>query len=129
MGVALALFSLAMAFLSLYFSHQSDAKYTENLTRIDANVAKLEYYQSEDSLDIPDGIPQVVITPPTVHPKITGYPPDVSIKLSPENAEISKVKAQARLDADKARVGYVRGELYRKDDDSWAISWGGKYPL
>lgn len=37
--------------------------------------------------------------------------------------------AQKRLDEDTQRAGYVRGELYQRDDGSWAIHWGGKYPL
>jgi hypothetical protein len=60
--------------------------------------------------------------------KIKTYAPEVIIK--PASAtEVSKEDAQSRLDADTARVGYIRGELYQKEDGTWAINWGGKHPL
>lgn len=49
--------------------------------------------------------------------------------LSGEEGEKSRQRAQRRLEEDIARVGYQRGELRQLDDGSWAISWGGKYPL
>ena len=51
--------------------------------------------------------------------------PEVLIKPD----KTSKEKAQARLDADTKKVGFVRGEIFEKEDGSWAIHWGGKYPL
>lgn len=50
-------------------------------------------------------------------------------KLSEEEIERSRQVAQRRLDEDTKRVGYQRGELFRRDDGVWAIRWGGKYPL
>ena len=43
--------------------------------------------------------------------------------------EDSKSAAQRRVDEDKKRVGYVRGEIYEIEDGKWGVNWGGKYPL
>jgi hypothetical protein len=50
-------------------------------------------------------------------------------KLSDEEIEKSKQKAQQRLDEDTARMGHQRGELYQLKNGSWGIAWGGRYPL
>ncbi len=129
LGVSLGLLSLGLAMISLGMSDKSDIRYTEILTRLDKNVSKvLEYYPS-DKIDIPHGSSKdVVIKAPIAEAFVKGYVPEVTIK--PEySIEISKIKAQARLDADTMKVGYVRGELYQIEDGSWAIHWGGKYQL
>jgi hypothetical protein len=44
-------------------------------------------------------------------------------------SEQSRIEAQKRLDEDTKTVGFVRGEVYQLEDGTWAIHWGGKYPL
>lgn len=44
-------------------------------------------------------------------------------RLSDEEIEQSKQKAQKRLKEDTKRVGYQRGKLFQLDNGKWAISW------
>jgi len=127
LGISLALFSVGLGLVAIGMSARSDIRYTETLSRIDVNVTKvLESYEpSEDKLDFPPGLSKNVVIKP---PPATAYA-DVAGRVEVTTPELSKVKAQARLDADTKKVGYVRGELFQKEDGSWGIHWGGKYPL
>jgi hypothetical protein len=127
LGTSLALFSVGLGSVAIGISVKSNTTYTEILSRIDANLTKvLEFYQpGEDKIEFPSGSSKnVVIKPPVA----TAYT-DVTARVEVETPESSKAKAQARLDADRRKVGYRRGELFQKEDGSWAIHWGGKYPL
>ena len=127
LGISLALFSVGLGLIAIGISAKSDIGYTEILSRMDANLTKvLEFYQpSEDKLEFPPGSPRnVVIKPPVA----TAYA-DVAARVEVTTPELSRAKAQARLDADTKKVGYVRGELFQREDGSWGIHWGGKHPL
>lgn len=127
LAISLALFSVGLGFIAIGISAKSDIKYTEILSRMDTNLTKvLEFYQpSEDILEFPSGLSRnVVIKPPVA----TAYA-DVATRVEVMTPELSKAQAQARLDADTKKVGYTRGELFQKEDRSWAIHWGGKYRL
>jgi hypothetical protein len=126
LGISLALFSVGLGFMAVGISTVSDIKYTEILLRLDRNVTKaLEFLPGVDRFDFPPTSPRnVVITPPPA----TAYA-DVGGRVEVTTARPSKAQAQARLDADTKRVGYTRGELFQKEDGSWGIHWGGKYPL
>ena len=127
LGISLALFSVGLGFVAIGISAKSDARYTEILSRMDTNLTKvLEYFEpSKDELEFPSALSKSVVIKP--HPasaraSVTGP----TVKATPES---SKAQAQARLDADTRKVGYVRGEPFQKEDGSWGIHWGGKYPL
>jgi len=127
LGISLALFSVGLGLIAVGISAKSDIRYTEILSRIDANLIKaLEFYKpSEDRLEFPPGLSKdVVIRPAPASARASVAGP--TVKVTPE---LSKAQAQARLDADTKKVGYRRGELFQKEDGSWAIHWGGKYPL
>lgn len=92
-----------------------------NLTRV------LSYYEpSEDKLEFPPDLSKNVVIEP---PPATASAEVVAPKVETLTPEASRAKAQARLDADTKKVGYVRGELFQKENESWGIHWGGKYPL
>jgi hypothetical protein len=128
LGISLALFSVGLGFIAIGISAKSDIRYTEILSRIDTNVTRvLDFYEpSEDELELPPDLSKnVVIRPPAA----TAYAGGVAPRVEVTTPELSKAQAQARLDADERKVGYRRGELFQKEDGSWAIRWGGKYPL
>jgi len=125
--ISLALVSVGLGLVALGISTKSDIRYTQILSRIDANLTRaLEFYRpSEDKLEFPPELSKDVVirpAPASTHAEAAGP----VAKVSPE---LSKAQAQARLDADRKKVGYRRGELFQKEDGSWAIHWGGKYPL
>jgi len=124
--VAPWLLSFGLGFMAIGISAKSDKRYTDILTRMDTNIVKvLEHYEPEDKLEFSPGLSKnVVIKPPVA----TAYV-DVATRVEVTTSEISKAKAQARLDADIKKVGFRRGELFQKEDGSWAVSWGGKYQL
>lgn len=125
--ISLALVSVGLGLMAVGISTKSDIRYTEILSRIDANVTRaLEFYQpGEDRLEFPPELSKdVVIRPGPAEARAGVAGP--TVKVAPE---LSEAQAQARLDADTKKVGYRRGELFRKEDGSWAIHWGGKYPL
>ena len=127
LGISLALFSVGLGLLAIGISAKSDIRYTEILSRMDANLTRVldNYEPSEDKLEFPPDLSKNVVIKP---PPATAYT-DVSARVEVTTPELSRAKAQARLDADTKKVGYVRGELFQKEDGSWAIHWGGKYPL
>jgi hypothetical protein len=128
LGISLALFSVGLGLIAVGISAKSDIRYTEILSRIDTNLTRvLEFYKpSEDELEFPPGSPRnVVIKPPVA----TAHADVAAPKVEVTTPELSKAQAQARLDADIRKVGYRRGELFQKEDGSWGIRWGGKYPL
>lgn len=105
-GLAIGSFSLWLGFTAVGMVHKTDERHTQLLGRIDNNIAWLPLMFSGDILS-PSGI-----------------------LIAKERAsEQSKEAAQKRLDEDTKRVGYVRGEIYETEGGSWAINWGGKYPL
>lgn len=127
LGISLALFSVGLGLAAIGISAKSDIRYTEILSRIDANLTRvLEFYDpSEDELEFPPDLSKsVVIRPPAAAARAEVVAPKVEV-----TPELSKARAQARLDADTRKVGYRRGELFQKEDGSWGIHWGGKYPL
>jgi len=127
LGIALALFSVGLGLVALGISAKSNIQYTEILSRIDANLAiVLDYFEpSEDKLEFLPGLAKNIVIKPS---PATAYA-DVTGRVEVTTPELSRAKAQARLDADTKKVGYVRGELSEKEDGSWGIHWGGKYPL
>lgn len=127
LGISLALLSVGLGLVAVAISTKSDIRYTEILSRIDANLTRvLEFYKpGEDTLEFPPDLSKDVVirpVPASVRASVAGP----TVKVTPE---LSKAQAQARLDADTKKVGYRRGELFQKEDGSWAIHWGGKYPL
>lgn len=105
-GLAIGSFSLWLGFTAVGMAYKTDERHTELLQRIDKSIAWLPLMFSDDILS-PSGI-----------------------LIGKERAsEQSKEAAQKRLDEDKKRVGYVRGEIYQTADGKCAIHWGGKYPL
>ena len=125
--ISLALVSVGLGLVAVGISTKSDIRYTEILSRIDTNLTRaLEFYRpNEDKLEFPPELSKDVVirpAPASTHAEVAGP----VAKVSPE---LSKAQAQARLDADRKKVGYRRGELFQKEDGSWAIHWGGKYPL
>jgi hypothetical protein len=63
---------------------------------------------------------------PIIEPTIKELPPSQKAeipKLTPEEIEASKKRAQARLDEDTKKNGTQRGELFQLPDGRWAISW------
>lgn len=99
------------------------------LEQIEKAVQKISV-QPEDKIDLPTEtedktklIQQLMVTPKTAEGEafldVTGK---VTVILSKENA-------QRRLDEDTKKVGYQRGQIYQLENGSWAIHWGGKYPL
>jgi hypothetical protein len=127
LAISLALFSVGLGLIAIGISAKSDVRYTEILSRMDVNLTKVlrHVVPGVDEFELPSDLSKnVVIKPPVA----TAYA-DVATRVEVITPELSKARAQARLDADTKEVGYARGELFRKDDGSWAIHWGGKYPL
>ncbi len=64
---------------------------------------------------------EVVLQPPV--PAVKAQVAEIS-KLSDEEIEQSRQRAQKRLDEDTKRVGYQRGKLFQvPDSGKWAIAW------
>lgn len=127
LGISLALFSVGLGLIAVGISAKSDIRYTEILSRMDANLTKvLEFYEpSEDDLEFPPDLSRnVVIRPAPASARASVAGP--TVKVIPE---LSKARAQARLEADTKKVGYVRGELFQNEYGDWGIHWGGKHPL
>ena len=109
-GLVLALFSVGLGLTAVGVAEKADKRHTELLERLDKNIARLPLMLKNDILT-PSG--QLIAK-----------------EIAKEEAgEQSKIAAQKRLDEDTKRVGYVRGEIYQVKNGSWAIAWGGKYPL
>ena len=126
LGICLALFSVGLGMIAVGTSTKSDIRYTEILSRIDTNLTKvLEFHPGQDKLEFPPEPSKNVVIKPS---PATAYT-DVAARVGVTTPESSKAQAQARLDADTRKVGYRRGELFQKEDGSWGIHWGGKYPL
>ena len=105
-GLAIGSFSLWLGFTAVGMAHMTDERHTQLLKRIDKSIVSLPLMFSSDILS-PSGI-----------------------LITKERAsEQSKKAVQKRLDEDTERVGYIRGEIFETEGGSWAISWGGKYPL
>jgi hypothetical protein len=125
--ISLALLSVGLGLVAIGISAKSDIRYTEILSRIDTSLTRvLEFYEpSKDKIEFPPDLSKnVVIKPPVA----TAYV-DAASRVEVTTPELSRAEAQARLDADTKKVGYARGELFQKEDGSWGIHWGGKYPL
>jgi len=104
--IGLALISVGLGFTSVGISTNSDKRQAELLARLDKNIGELPLLFKGD-----------VLTP-------SGHKAVKELR-----GKQSKEVAQKRLDEDTRKVGYVRGELFQNEDDSWSIHWGGKYPL
>jgi len=109
-GLVLALFSVGLGLTAVGMSAKSDQRQTELLEKLDKNIARLPLMFAGDILT------------PSAQLLAEGIAKE-------EASEQSKMAAQKRLDEDAKRVGYVRGEIYQVKNGSWAIAWGGKYPL
>ena len=105
-GLVLGLFSIGLGLIAISISSKSDQRYTIILEEMNKNISRLPTLLKDD-----------ILTPP-------------GQVLAREMAtEQSKENAQKRLDEDRQRVGYTRGEVYQLPDGTWAIHWGGKNPL
>jgi len=125
-GVMLGLFSVGLGCIAIDMSAKSDKKYTEILTRLDANVIHLvkSYDKELDTIASPNG--NIIIRPQPATLELKTYPPEVKVEKIEKK---SKEDAQRRLDEDTKKVGFIRGEIFQLKDGSWGIHWGGKYPL
>jgi len=123
LGVWLGLFSVGLGFIAIGMSQKADKKYTEILNKINTNVVNMldNFERGRDIIEQPIG--NVIVKPPPAAVVVEAMPPEVTVEKK------SKAAAQKRLDEDRQRVGYVRGEIYQLEDGSWGIHWGGKYPL
>ena len=99
------------------------------MKRIDENVVKI-LTQIGDTIDTPEEpeakakfLKNLITTQPEEGKKQVDVHGKITI-ISRTEEETKK-----RLDEDTKKVGYQRGEIYKVDDDNWAIHWGGKYPL
>lgn len=109
-GLVLALFSVGLGLTAVGMSEKADKRHTELLERLDKNIARLPLMLKDDIL--------------------TSSGQLIAKEIAKEEAgEQSKLAAEKRLDEDTKRVGYDRGEIYQVKNGSWAIAWGGKYPL
>jgi hypothetical protein len=127
LGISLALVSVGLGLVAIGISAKSDLRYSEILSKIDAKLTRVLRHvePSVDKFELPSDLSKnVVIEPPVA----TAYA-DVATRVEVITPEMSRARAQARLDADTKEVGYVRGEVFQKEDGSWAVHWGGKYPL
>lgn len=106
LGASLGLISVGLGFVAVGTGAKSDKRHTELLERLDRNVARLPVVLRGDILT-----------------------PSGQLLAKEMISEQSKEAAQKRLDEDMKIVGYIRGEIYQLEDGSWAIHWGGKYPL
>jgi tetrahydromethanopterin S-methyltransferase subunit G len=105
-SIVIGLMSFGLGFAAIGISAKTDKRHTELLERLDRNITLLPTLFKND-----------ILTPP-------------GQMLAKEMlGKQSKEAAQKRLDEDTKRVGFVRGEIYQLEDGSWAIHWGGKYPL
>ena len=113
LGLSLGLLSFGLGLIAIGISTKSAKRQTDLLERLDRSVGYLPLMLKNDILT-PSG--QILAE------EMRGE----QIKRVTQK---SKGAAQKRLDDDTKKVGYVRGELYQPKDGTWAISWGGKYPL
>lgn len=105
-GLALASFSVGLGLIAVGMAEKTDKRHTDLLERLDKNIARLPLMLKDDILT-----------------------PSGQLIAKEIVSEQSKMAAQKRLDEDTKRVGYVRGGIYQVKNSSWAIAWGGKYPL
>jgi hypothetical protein len=104
--LALGSFSVGLGIIAISISVKSDQRYTTVLERIDENITRLPTLLKGDILT-----------------------PSGQLAAREVLTEQSKENAQKRLDEDRERVGYLRGEVFQLPDGTWAIRWGGNYPL
>lgn len=105
LGISLGAISVGLGFVAMGMSTKSDERYTALFERIDKNIMYIPLMFKDDLLK------------------------PGSQALKEAIMDESKTKAQARLENDKKKVGYYRGEIYQTEKGNWAIRWGGKYPL
>ncbi len=105
-GLGLASFSVALGFIAIGTSTKAEERFKQILIDIRDKVELIHYAVEDKFL------------------KSTGQEMVKAVK-----SDGSREAAQKRLDEDRKRVGYLRGELYKTKEGSWAIAWGGKYPL
>jgi hypothetical protein len=106
LGLSLGLLSVGLAFIAIGISSEADKRQTDLLKRIDTGVRLWPTLVKGD-----------LLTPPG------------QAAAKEAMSEQSRIEAQKRLDEDTKTVGFVRGEVYELEDGTWAIHWGGKYPL
>ena len=104
--ISLGLVSVGLGLIAMSMAQKSDKRHMELLERLDNSTTRLPVLAKGDILT-----------------------PSGQLLAKEALGEQSKITAQKRLDEDTKRVGFVRGELYQLEDGSWAVHWGGKYPL
>jgi hypothetical protein len=114
LGASLGLLSVGLGFVAIGMS-----------AKLEEDVARLPTLFKNDTLTIAgQQLAEYVLTKEGKRRR-----KDIATRFRLSTEEQSREEAQKRLDEDTKRVGYVRGELYRREDGSWGIAWGGKYPL
>jgi hypothetical protein len=101
---------LTLIFLLLFFSNQV----RELIRRIHtwkSPWGEFQFFQFGDVIN-----PPAVITPPPGETLETK-------KLSPEEMEASRKRAQARLDEDTKKNGVQRGKLFQLSNGAYAVAW------
>lgn len=88
---------------------------------IDPNKDELTIQSPEVSKPIPQ-----VIEPKAIPSTSTIGKPTIivdKLKLSSEEIEKSRLRAQQRIDEDTKRVGFQRGKLRQLEDGSYGVAW------
>jgi hypothetical protein len=106
LGLSLGLLSVGLALIAIGIGSEADKRQTELLKRIDTSVRLWPTLLKGD-----------LLTPPG------------QVAAKEAMSEQCRIEAQKRLDEDTRKIGFVRGEVYQLEDGTWAIHWGGKYPL
>lgn len=117
LGASLGLLSVGLGFIAIGMSTKSNRRYTDLLDKLNRNVANFPQMLRGDILT------------PFGQQMASEAKQRISQEEKAKRNEQSRIAAQKRLDEDTKMVGFVRGELYQTKDGSWAIAWGGKYPL
>jgi uncharacterized protein YlaN (UPF0358 family) len=123
--VWLGFLAVGLGLVAIGMAAKADKRHTELLERLNISVERFPTLIKTDLLTVSG---QQLAEEFLVKQGERRYV-DVATRFELITEEQSKEEAQKRLDADTEKVGYVRGELYKRDDGSWAIHWGGKYPL
>ena len=84
-----------------------------NLKTLKGKGWMFEFFEHDDKF-------KVKLQPPT--PALKAQAAEIS-RLSDEEIEQSRQRAQKRLREDTKRVGYQRGRLFQLDSGKWAIAW------
>ena len=143
-GLSLGLLSVGVAIYAIHLSKKTDRKHTELLKILDKKLTDLPIVLGVDTLSPSIREPkkeilrEEILSEEILRVKaridelisILSMPQEPSQILKKGRiSDLSKIAAQRRVDEDKKRVGYVRGEIYQIEDGKWGVNWGGKYRL